>query len=388
MIQHHIEAASKVPGMKEIILMGSYQPNDQLTRFITQAQQEYKILVRYLQEYTALGTGGGMFHFRDQILTGNPDLFFVMNADVCCDFPLQEMVDFHTATTNEPHFTILGTEATRQQALTYGCLVEHKDTHEVTHYVEKPETFVSHIINCGIYLLTPEIFQYLKAAFRKNQEDLSFDWDTNIGAKDAIRLEQDVLAQQLAGSGKLFVYQTSRFWSQIKSAGAAIYANRHYLNMYERTNPERLARNGEGQAKVIDNVFIHPTAVVHPTATLGPNVTIGKNVTVGAGVRLRETMVMEGAVVQDHCCILHSIVGWNSVIGEYTRVEGTPNDPNPNKPFAKLDVPEAFSAEGRLNPSITVIGSSVQIPGEVIVLNSIVLPHKELNRSYKNQIIL
>ena len=59
---------------------------------------------------------------------------------------------------------------------------------------------------------------------------------------------------------------------------------------------------------------------------------------------------------QDHCCILHSIIGWNSTIGEWSRVEGTPNDPNPNKPFAKLDVVELFNPDGRLSPSITVIG--------------------------------
>merc|ERR1711894_90343 len=99
----------------------------------------------------------------------------------------------------------------------------------------------------------------------------------------------------------------------------------------------------------------------------------------GVGVRIREAMVLEGTVIQDHCCILHSIVGFNSQVGEYARVEGTPNDPNPNKPFAKLDIPEMFSGEGRLNPSITVIGSNVQVPSEVIVLNSIVLPDKELN---------
>ena len=65
---------------------------------------------RYLQEYSALGTAGGMYHFRDQILTGNPDLFFVMNADVCGDFPLQEMLEFHQSVDTAPHFTILGTE--------------------------------------------------------------------------------------------------------------------------------------------------------------------------------------------------------------------------------------------------------------------------------------
>jgi len=34
-----------------------------------------------------------------------------------------------------------------------------------------------------------------------------------------IRLEQDIFAQQLASSGLLYVYQTQRFWSQIKSVG-------------------------------------------------------------------------------------------------------------------------------------------------------------------------
>ena len=61
-------------------------------------------------------------------------------------------------------------------------------------------------------------------------------------------------------------------------------------------------------------------------------------------------------VFQTHCCILYSVIGWGSVIGEYSRVEGTPNDPNPNKPFAKLDIPPLFSEDGRLNPSITIIG--------------------------------
>jgi hypothetical protein len=36
----------QVCGMKEIILIGGYQPTDQLTRFISEVQQEYKILVR------------------------------------------------------------------------------------------------------------------------------------------------------------------------------------------------------------------------------------------------------------------------------------------------------------------------------------------------------
>ena len=61
-------------------------------------------------------------------------------------------------------------------------------------------------------------------------------------------------------------------------------------------------------------------------------------------------------VFQDHCCVLDSIIGWNSTIGIWSRIEGTPNDPNPNKPFAKLEAIPTFSNDGKLNPSITVIG--------------------------------
>lgn len=59
---------------------------------------------------------------------------------------------------------------------------------------------------------------------------------------------------------------------------------------------------------------------------------------------------------QDHALVLHSIIGWNSTVGAWARVEGTPCDPNPNKPFAKMENVPLFNNNGRLNPSITVLG--------------------------------
>lgn len=64
---------------------------------------------RYLQEYAALGTGGGIYHFRDQILSGGAEAFFVLNADVCSEFPLQEMLDFRQQHGDAHSFVILGT---------------------------------------------------------------------------------------------------------------------------------------------------------------------------------------------------------------------------------------------------------------------------------------
>ena len=73
--------------------------------------------------------------------------------------------------------------------------------------------------------------------------------------------------------------------------------------------------------------------------------------------------------------------------GNWVRIEGTPTDPDPNKAYAKIDHQSLFN-RGKLNPSITIIGSNVTIPNEIVVRNSIILPHKELNHSHKNEIIL
>ncbi|XP_042298612.1 mannose-1-phosphate guanyltransferase alpha isoform X4 [Sceloporus undulatus] len=348
--------------------------------------------LRYLQEYAALGTGGGIYHFRDQILSGNPEAFFVLNADVCSAFPLDEMLGFHRQRGDPDSFLMLGTTANRKQSLNYGCIVANADTHEVLHYVEKPSTFVSELINCGIYLFTPAIFHHIGAVFQRNQQELLLgsyigEESTNGWQRaEAIRLEQDVFTA-LAGQRRLFVYRTEGFWSQIKSAGSAIYANRLYLSCYSHCHPERLAQNQSDGPTIRGNVYIHPTASVDASAVLGPNVSIGKGVTIGAGVRVRESIILHGASLQDHTCVLNSIVGWESTIGRWARVEGTPSDPNPNDPYAKIDS-ETLFRDGRLTPSITILGCNVTIPAEVVILNSIVLPHKELSRSFKNQIIL
>lgn len=53
--------------------------------------------------------------------------------------------------------------------------------------------------------------------------------------------------------------------------------------------------------------------------------------------------------------MLNSIVGWESTIGKWSRVEGTPSDPNPNDPYAKIDS-ETLFRDGKLTPSITILG--------------------------------
>lgn len=92
------------------------------------------------------------------------------------------------------------------------------------------------------------------------------------------------------------------------------------------------------------------------TLQVGPNVSIGEGVTIGPGVRLKESIVLPNAVIDDHSLVLHSIIGRESRVGKWARVEGTPTDPDPNKPFAKMENPPLFNSDGKLNPSVTILG--------------------------------
>ncbi|EDO44783.1 predicted protein [Nematostella vectensis] len=383
-IHHHIEACKKIPDLKEVILIGFYQSSEPLSKFITSAQQEFGLQIRYLQEYQPLGTVGGIYHFRDQISFGNPDGLVVINADISCDFPFQELLEFHQQ--HPGKHTIMTTEANRKQAYNYGCLVEKEGSHEVVHYVEKPETFVSSLINCGVYIFSLTVFQTLSELM---QHTYNIARDDHVGfvGPEVLRMGEDLLTH-LAGTGELFAYKTDRFWTTIKSAGSAIYANRNFLNLYQQSHPKRLATNAHGKPMIIGDVYVHPSAVVDTSAVLGPNVSVGSGVVIGPGARIRESIVLDGAELKDHCCILYSIIGWNCTVGQWARIEGHRCDPNPNDQFARPDGESLFGTNGKLTPSITILGRNVSIPAEVVVLNSIVLPHKELSQSYKNEIIL
>lgn len=97
-IEHHIHACSQIPSLEEVLIIGSYQ-HTELKAFLDEVQSKYRVKIRYLQEFVELGTAGGLYHFRDQIRAGNPECFFVLNGDVCADFPLRQLYDFHVSKT-------------------------------------------------------------------------------------------------------------------------------------------------------------------------------------------------------------------------------------------------------------------------------------------------
>jgi len=283
---------------------------------------------------------------------------------------------------------ILGTRVPKDAANNFGCIVSDSHTKRVLHYVEKPESYISNLINCGVYLFATEaIFPSIKSAIKRRADrprlvsypssdalDSAYlpratqDDDDDGEISEVIRLEQDILSD-LADSRQFYVLETKDFWRQIKTAGSAVPANALYLMKAFQQQSEELAKPS---ATILPPVFIHPTAQVDPTAKLGPNVSIGPRAVIGAGARIKEAIVLEDAEIKHDACVLYAIIGWSSRVGAWARVEGTPT------PVRELST--SVVKNGVKVQSITILGKECAVADEVRVQNCVCLPYKELKR--------
>ncbi|RYP14524.1 hypothetical protein DL766_009651 [Monosporascus sp. MC13-8B] len=389
-IWHCLTAIAKVPSIQEVCMIGYYD-EAVFKDFIKEAASEFPNLpIKYLREYQALGTAGGLYHFRDAILKGRPDRIFVLNSDVCCSFPLNEMAKLFDD--KDAEAVILGTRVAEEAATNFGCIVSDSHSRRVLHYVEKPESHISNLINCGVYLFSAEaIFPSIKTAIKRRTErprlvsypssdnlESSFmaDADEDEERKEVIRLEQDILSD-MADSKQFFVYETKDFWRQIKTAGSAVPANALYLQKAMQTGSTELAKPSPN---LIPPVFVHPSAHVDPTAKLGPNVSVGPRAHIGPGARVKESIVLEDAEIKHDACVLYSIVGWNSRVGAWARVEGTPTPVTSHT--------TSIVKNGVKVQSITILGKECAVGDEVRVQNCVCLPFKELKRDVANEVIM
>lgn len=91
---HQIEALAGA-GVTEIILAVGYQP-DEMMASIAAYEAKYGIKITISIEDTPMGTAGPLKLAEAKIRENNESgLFFVFNSDVICEYPLQQLVEFH-----------------------------------------------------------------------------------------------------------------------------------------------------------------------------------------------------------------------------------------------------------------------------------------------------
>ncbi|CAO2818268.1 unnamed protein product [Amaranthus hypochondriacus] len=374
MVHHPISACKRIPNLAQIYLVGFYEERE-FALYVSSISNELRVPVRYLREDKPHGSAGGLYNFRDIIMEDSPSQIFLLNCDVCCSFPLPEMLEAQKKYGGMG--TILVSKVSAESANQFGELVADPVTNEVLHYTERPETFVSDRINCGVYVFTPDIFEAIQGVSKHRKDSANLRRVSSFEAlqsatkslpSDFVRLDQDILTP-LAGKKQLYTYETMDFWEQIKTPGMSLKCSGLYLNQFQFTSPHLLASgDGTKNANIIGDVYIHPSAKINPSAKIGPNVSISANARVGPGARLINCIILDDVEIKDNAVVIHSIVGWKSSIGKWSRVQAD------GEYGAKL--------------GITILGESVTVEDEVVVIKSIVLPNKTLNVSVQEEIIL
>lgn len=319
MILHQIEALAAV-GVNEVVLAVNYQP-EKMRLFLQEKEKELGIKITTSKEDVPLDTAGPIKLAEQFLNDGEP--FFVLNSDVSCSFPFEEMLAFQKKTGAAG--VLLATPV--EDPSKFGVIL-YDDNGKIESFIEKPQEFISRFINAGMYLLTPEVFNRIE-----------YNKPTSI--------EKEVFPP-MASEGLLYVMELKGFWADVGQPKDYLAGQTMRLAAYAENAPHEL-RNEE---YTTGSVLIHPSAKIGTGCKIGPDVVIGPDCEVGNGSRLLGCTLLPGSTVGSHTFISGSIIGWESKVGDWVRVDG-----------------------------LSVIGMDVKIKDEVHVDKSIVLPHKSIKQS-------
>jgi len=285
------------------------------------------VKISYSQESEPLGTAGPLALAKDILNDGEP--FFVLNSDVICIFPFQDMLDFHKKHGKEG--TIMVTKV--EEPSKYGVVVAGDDG-KIAKFVEKPQVYVGNKINAGIYIFNPSILNRIEVK--------------------PTSIEKEIFPK-MAAEGQLYSMVLPGFWMDIGQPKDFLAGTYLYLANLEENKSPALSQ-GEG---IVGPVIIDSTARVGK-AVIGPNVVIGPNCVIDDGVRLKNTVLLEGVHVGTNSWINQSIIGWKSVIGKWVRIQ-----------------------------NVSVLGQDVRIADELFINGGSILPHKDISTSvYEPAVIM
>lgn len=351
MILHQIEALAAV-GVKDIVLAVNYRPEVMVAN-MKEYEDVLGIKISFSVETEPLGTAGPLALARD-ILGKDDEPFFVLNSDVVCEFPFQDLINFHNAHGGEG--TILVTKV--DEPSKYGVVVTVPGTSQIERFVEKPVEFVGNRINAGIYMFKASILNRIQPVPTSIEQE-TFPTMVKDGELHCMDLEgfwMDVGQPRdyLTGIGlylKSLEKKQAGYQHQILSAHGPQSPHPNVLKKVNSTH---------GDYTINGNVLIDPTAQIGRNCVIGPNVTIGANCVIGEGVRITRSAVFEGAKIKSHSWINNSIIGWRAVVGSWVRMEGT-----------------------------SVLGDDVQVRDELYVNGAMVLPNKSISHNITDpQIIM
>ena len=234
---------------------------------------------------------------RAERLIGREEPFLVLNGDILTNINYAELMKEHKE----------NRDATATIALykvedpsRYG-VAEMTTNNHIKRFVEKPPRgkAPSSLINAGIYVLDPEIFDY-------------------IPERKPVSIERQIFPK-LAREGKLYGHEFHGLWIDIGEPADYLTANRLLLDMQKKNAIGRDVVLERG-AEIREPSVVGDEVSVGDKAKIGPHVSLGDHVNVGDGARIENSIIFPGTMISEYTTVKSAIVGEAVIIGKHVKI--------------------------------------------------------------------
>lgn len=270
----------KKHGMREIGVTLWYQP--QKIRRCFGRGENLGVQLRYYEERQPLGTAGSVKMAKKQLR----NTFFVLSGDGLTDCDLSSALQFHQEK------KALATLVLKRVSvpLPYGVVLTDREN-RVTRFIEKPSwsQVFSDLVNTGIYILEPEILDYIP-------EDGMPDFG------------KDIFPALLAGGLPLYGYEMEGYWCDVGDQKAYLTAQMDLL---------------AGRVQLPHAEGIHETAQIHPSARIEGPCLIGAHASVGPGAVIHNAVIGENCRIEAGATVEGSCLWSEAQVREKARVTGS-----------------------------------------------------------------
>ena len=251
-----------------------------------------------------LGTAGPVK--KAERVLGHEEPFFVLNGDIFADLSYQELFDAHKK--SGAYATIALCEVEDPSRYGVAELASHD---RITRFIEKPPKgkAPSNLINAGVYVLSPQVFDYIPAGKH-------------------VSMEREVFPK-LAEEGKLYGHFTKGLWIDIGKPEEYLQTNKLILDTLAGKPSHRAPKSVDLKNPVaIDKaVSIGEGSVVGPYAILGENVFVGKKVKISNSVifphaRIDDLSVIDGAIIGEGARVGKQVtLTEGCIVGDHAKVK-------------------------------------------------------------------
>ncbi|MGB9131281.1 MAG: bifunctional sugar-1-phosphate nucleotidylyltransferase/acetyltransferase [Methanosarcina sp.] len=308
-LEHVIDSLEK-NGITEIILIVGYEKERIMDYF--EDGLNFGVKIKYIEQKAQLGTAHAIEQAKKFI--GPEDLqFLVLNGD--------NLVEPKTIADLLNNYEGDASLLTVRMENTAGYGVVLKERKKVTQILEKRPGDVSRIVNTGIYVFTPQIFETIeKTPISENGE---------YAITDTLQIMIDEGKEVTSVSTEAKWLDAVHAWDLLKANAIVLNASRN-LKMEGEVEEGVVIRGKVAigkNTKIRSGTYIVGPVVIGDNCDIGPNVvilastTIGDNVSIRSFTEIQNSIIMNDCRIYSHGQISNSVIGSNNTIGSGFFVE-------------------------------------------------------------------